>query len=130
MPPMGTLLGIASAALGIGTSVAWFRAIQQVTIHRGRAPYFMAWGLAFALGVAAWFHDPGLLGGTAAVLGLLPSFLFLFLAVFSAQADNTPAVAVGGSMLAFQAPDDSGVVFESASLTGRPYLLKFFRGHW
>jgi len=40
------------------------------------------------------------------------------------------AVRVGGPILDFSAPDENGEPFALASLRGRPYLLKFFRGHW
>ena len=38
--------------------------------------------------------------------------------------------AVGAPILDFEAPDAEGEPFDLATLRGRPFLLKFFRGHW
>ena len=61
---------------------------------------------------------------------LLASTVFLGLTALSAQTPNTPAVAVGGPVIDFTAPADDGTLFDSGTLRGRPFLLKFFRGHW
>ena len=37
---------------------------------------------------------------------------------------------VGAPIIDFTALDDRAVPFELGSLRGKPYLLKFFRGHW
>jgi peroxiredoxin len=39
-------------------------------------------------------------------------------------------VALGQPIPEFTAPDAEGQPFALSSLHGRPYLLKFFRGHW
>ena len=56
--------------------------------------------------------------------------VFLALTVLGRQLRATPAVAVGQPMTDFTAPDAEGQPFALATLTGRPYLLKLFRGHW
>jgi peroxiredoxin len=33
-------------------------------------------------------------------------------------------------VVSFSAPDADGREFDLSSLAGRPFLLKFFRGHW
>ena len=58
------------------------------------------------------------------------STIFPALRLQSRQQPNRPAVAVGEPMLLFSAPDENGVDFDLSSLNGKPYLLKFFRGHW
>ena len=130
MPSMGTLLGISSLLVAGVTAAFWWRGIQAVSLPLDRTRFFMAWGLALALGCAAWFHAPGWLGGGSAVLGMLLGGMFLGLGALSGQEDRAPAVVVGGAMLEFSAPADSGDVFTSTALDGKPYLLKFFRGHW
>ncbi len=65
-------------------------------------------------------------GGIAALLG----FAFLGLRPQSSQKPKRPAVEVGGPILGFSAPDENGVDFDLSNLKGKPYLLKFFRGHW
>lgn len=127
---MGNLLGITALLLAAGTLGFWWRGMQAVNLPRDRTRFFTAAGLAFALGSAAFFHEASLLASVSAGLGMLISGIFLTLGAFSAQADLQPAVAVGGSMLEFSAPADTGEVFQSTTLSGKPYLLKFFRGHW
>jgi peroxiredoxin len=55
---------------------------------------------------------------------------FLGLSAASGQAKVAPAIAVGGSTIDFTASDDQGQPFALASRRGKPFLLKFFRGHW
>ncbi|MGH7819078.1 MAG: hypothetical protein ACREQ9_04830, partial [Candidatus Binatia bacterium] len=55
---------------------------------------------------------------------------FLALAATGGQANVTPAVRVGEPIIDFTARDDHGDEFRLVSLRGRPFLLKFFRGHW
>ena len=82
------------------------------------------------LGLLAFARGPGLAGGIAAGLALGGGGLFLLLQVLGQQSRRTPTVAVGQPILDFTAPDADGRPFALASLRGRPYLLKFFRGHW
>ena len=130
MPPMGSFLGIASFGVAATCLALWWRAIQAVSLGPSRSRILGGFGVAFVLGFAAWWHGPGWVGGAGAALGMLLSGLFLGLAAVSTQAANEPTVRVGGPMLAFSALDDSGERFASETLGGKPYLLKFFRGHW
>ena len=130
MPPMGTFLGIASLLLAGGTLALWWRRLTAVRLPDARTGSFVAWGLALAFGFAAFFHAPGWIAGTAAALGIALGAMFLVLGALSRQEAREPAVAEGGAMLEFAATADSGDAFSSQSLAGRPYLLKFFRGHW
>ena len=70
--------------------------------------------------------DTTALGSLALVGGALMPLLRLQ----SAQAAKMPSVAVDGPMIEFALPGEDGASFESKSLAGKPYLLKFFRGHW
>jgi hypothetical protein len=126
----GLLLGLASFALAVGAWAEWMRRIQRVAIPHDRRAFVLANGLAAALGVAAFVQGAGWLGGLAAGLGLGLGVSFLGLRLLSGQVAATPAVQVGGPILDFVAPDEHGTPFDTASLRGRPYLLKFFRGHW
>ncbi len=126
----GALLAIASLALVLGTGFWWSRLLRSVSIRgrRGLALTAMGTGLAAALIALSW--HPGWLAGSAAVAALLGSSAFLTLAGLSRQERRHPAVSVGDPMPAFEGIDDSGQPFLSSALAGRPYLLKFFRGHW
>ena len=126
----GDLLGLAAAAVVVATGVVWFRLIDAVRIPRGRAQYFAAMGLGVALGVAAFVQETGIFGAIAAAFAILAGGFFLALRLQSGQDAREPAVKLGEPILDFTAPDDSGESFELASLRGKPFLLKFFRGHW
>jgi cytochrome oxidase Cu insertion factor (SCO1/SenC/PrrC family) len=87
-------------------------------------------GAGAGLGALALLRGPGLAGGVAAGLALALGALFFALQLLGRQASGAPAVAVGRPILDFMAPDADGRPFALAGLRGRPYLLKFFRGHW
>ena len=126
----GNLLGLAAAAVVVATGVVWFRLIGAVRIPRVRAQYFAAMGLGVALGVAAFVQGTGIFGAIPAAFAILAGGFFLALRLQSGQDAREPAVKLGEPMLDFTAPDDDGNPFELASLRGKPFLLKFFRGHW
>ena len=126
----GTFLGIAAALLSLGAWALWMRRINQVRIPRDRRAFTAACGGGAVLGIAAFVAGTGIVGGIAAVLGILAGGMFVGLRALSRQDAPTPAIAVGGAILDFSALDDSGQVFELSSLRGKPLLLKFFRGHW
>jgi hypothetical protein len=126
----GDLLGLLALGVVLATGVVWFRLIQAVRIPSNRLPFFAAMGVGVVLGIAAFGQGTGVLGGLAAGLAILAGGVFLGLRLQSTQDVREPAVRVGGPILDFSAPDERGEPFDLASLRGRPYLLKFFRGHW
>jgi cytochrome oxidase Cu insertion factor (SCO1/SenC/PrrC family) len=95
-----------------------------------RRPFFAGQALAAALGVAALALEASTTGAILAWVGIMGAAIFFALAAQSAQPPLTPAVAVGGPILEFTLPDHEGNPFDLASLRGKPFLLKFFRGHW
>jgi hypothetical protein len=126
----GTILGLAAALLAIGAWASWMRRLNQVSIPRDRRGYLAVCAGGAALGIAAFVAGAGIVGGIGAAFGILSGGLFLGLRAQSRQDGRKPAVTVGGPILDFAAPDDSGQAFELSSLRGKPILLKFFRGHW
>lgn len=126
----GTALGFASLALASSNGAWFFWRMQRVALPKNRIAHETLWVAALALCVAAFASGVGWLGGAAAVLGAALSGPLLLLRLGSAQARNTPAVAIGGPILDFTAPDENGAPFALSSLAGKPFLLKFFRGHW
>jgi glucose-6-phosphate-specific signal transduction histidine kinase len=119
----GALLGLASLAAVVATLVFWFRGIQQVALRGRRGQVLGVMIGAFGAALIALTWHPGWLGG-------LLSSIFLALAGLSRQERRHPTVGVGDLMLEFEAIDAEGRPWSSASRAGRPYLLKFFRGHW
>jgi hypothetical protein len=124
------VVGFLALALALLAGVLWLGAIRAVRVAE-RRPLVLALVAAGAgLGALALLRDPGLAGGVAAGLALALGLLFFALQLLGRQVRAAPAVAVGRPILDFTAPDAEGRPFALASLRGRPYLLKFFRGHW
>jgi hypothetical protein len=126
----GVLLGWSGAAIAAGLFAYWSRLMNRVAVPEKRGGYLAAMGLAVVLGVAALVQGAGWIGGIPAVFAILAGGMFLALRLQSSQAATTPAVSVGERILDFSAADENGEPFALSSLAGKPYLLKFFRGHW
>jgi hypothetical protein len=123
------MLGLLGVGIVAMTTFFWFRLVQNVAVPRNRMLYQVGFVGGGLIGLTAVFQG-GILsmiaGGAAAIVGLM----FGGLRLQSAQKPNEPAVGIGDQMLAVSAPDENGVDFDLSSLRGKPYLLKFFRGHW
>jgi len=126
----GQALGFFALALVGATGALWFRRLNQLRAGEVRGLVIGLMGVAAAVALLAFGLGAGLAGGLAAGLALAVSGVFLVLQPFSGQARTQPAVRVGGPILDFTAPNDAGEPFDLASLRGKPFLLKFFRGHW
>ena len=126
----GDVLGLLGAGVVVATGYGWFRRIEAVRIPRNRGVWFGAMGVGVALGVAAFAVGTGLAGGLGAAVAIAAGATFLGLRLQSTQQARVPHVKVGGPILDFTAPDENGSPFDLGSLRGRPFLLKFFRGHW
>jgi len=130
MSRSGDLLGVLSLLLALATAGVWAQRAYVVRMPENRTAFVLAFALALVLGIASFAVGNGAAAGVAAGIGIGVSALMLLLRASSAQDAKVPAVAVGGPIIDFSAPDEDGRVFDLASLRGRPYLLKFFRGHW
>jgi len=127
---LGSALGVVAGLLVVGTMAAWFHLMRQVRIPADRRAFLAANAVGVALGVTSLLLDADALGASAAGVGILGGLTFLGLAAQSPQPAFRPAVAVGEPIIDFTLPDHEGRPFDLASLRGRPFLLKFFRGHW
>jgi hypothetical protein len=127
---LGTVLGVAAGLLEGAVALRWFQLMRRVQIPADQRAFFAGHGLAAALGVAAFALGSGTIGAILAGVAVLGATVFFGLAAQSAQPPLEPAVAVGGPILEFTLPDHQGKPFDLATLRGKPFLLKFFRGHW
>ncbi|MEM9174777.1 MAG: hypothetical protein AAGC67_06050 [Myxococcota bacterium] len=123
------MLGLLASIVVGATFYIWFQLIERVSIPRDRRGFFAAFLASGAIGVVA-ISQGGFFSTLFAIPAVLVGFVFPALRLQSRQQPNRPAVAVGDAMLTFVAPDEHGHDFDLASLAGKPYLLKFFRGHW
>jgi hypothetical protein len=126
----GSIIGILSLVIVVVTFIVWFQLIKAVRIPRMRSPFVAAMLLGILLAIVAFVRGAGLVGGIAASATILMGGIFIGIRMQSAQAKNEPAVVVAGPILNFTALDDQEEPFQLASLRGKPFLLKFFRGHW
>lgn len=126
----GTILGVLALLLLIQAGVVWMRLIREVRVGERRTLVLAAVAAAVGLGALALWRGPGWASGSAAVVAVGVGSLFLLLSALGRQSRGTPVVKLGAPILDFTAPDAEGKPFSLASLAGRPYLLKFFRGHW
>lgn len=124
------MLSFVGLAIVVATGLRWFQLIQKVAIPRNRVRFHLAFGGGAVLGLVGAITGTGwlstLVGGFAAVAGSVMPLLRLQ----SSQKSAEPTLSVGDPILAFTALDEHGADFDLASLKGKPYLLKFFRGHW
>ena len=126
----GRILGLLALALLAQAGFVWMRSIREVRTGERRPLVLLVVAAGVGLGALAFTREPGWIGGSAAALALGLGGVFLLFQVLGQQSRRTPAVALGGPILDFTAPDADGRPFALGSLRGRPYLLKFFRGHW
>ncbi len=125
----GTAMALVALAMVAGGLIWWFGRVGRVRIPKNRAP-FVLWMLAGgALGGVALTEGGGWQTTAPAVVAIAGA-LFVLATVSISRQKVDGAVGVGDTIPAFQALDENGEVFDSASLAGQPVLLKFFRGHW
>ncbi len=131
MNPAGaTALAIAAVLCQAAAAFAWYRWMREVRVPRLRAARIGLLAPGALLGAFALARDPGWLAGGAATLSVALWLVFSVLNLLSRQERRTPAVKLGEPFLDFTAPDADGVPFHLGALRGKPFLLKFFRGHW
>jgi cytochrome oxidase Cu insertion factor (SCO1/SenC/PrrC family) len=127
---LGTILGIGGGALELVLSARWLWQMRRVRIPKDLRPIIAAHLVAVALGVAAFVLGASAPGRVSAAVAIVGGGVFLALQTQSRQARVAPAVAIGGPVIEFTLPDHEGRPFDLATLRGKPFLLKFFRGHW
>ncbi len=126
----GTSAGFLAIALVLGPGIRWLWLMQRVRIPKDRTAYIAPSVAGALVGIFALTAHPSFAAGVSAGIAVVSGSVFALLCAASRQAAIVPAVAVGCPVLDFTALDDEGRPFDLASLRGRPFLLKFFRGHW
>jgi len=127
---LGNALAWLGFALVLAAGTLWVRRMNAVAIPESRGGFMAAFGAGAGLGVASFALGNGTLAAIAAGVAIVLGGLMILLWAMGGHDDAPVAVTVGGPILDFTAPDENGAPFDLASLRGRPYLLKFFRGHW
>jgi len=126
----GTVLGVAALLMVAGTLGLWGQRIKHVQIPADRRGFVAGWAGGALLGIVALSQGAGWVGTVPAIVAALGGAFLSLLVFVSPQATSDDAIRVGESLRGFTALDENGDAFSSASLVGKPVLMKFFRGHW
>jgi len=126
----GRLLGVLAFVVVGLTTLRWVSLIRAVAIPRDRTLLYGFFGVGAFFGLLALLNQPGWIGGGLALAALMVGTLMPVLRLWSGQAHLETTVPLGATVPPFSALADNGRTFESMRLAGKPYLLKFFRGHW
>ena len=127
---LGTTLGFAAFGVAALTIVVWFRQLIQVDIPENRIVFVIFFLSAVALGISAFVMRTRWFGAIPALLAIVIGGFFPFSMTISSQEVATTGIQVGQTMPQFKALDRHGELFATASLDGKPVLIKFFRGYW
>jgi hypothetical protein len=124
-------LSIVSFGIVLSSTLAWALMIYKFTIPNNRIAFIVAWLLGWGTGVAALILGTGsLLANIGLGFALIVSSFLLLTVLIGGQKGGTGQFVVGSPVPALSAPDENGEIFDMASMSGKPILLKFFRGHW
>ena len=126
----GLHLALIAFALVVATGFRWFQLAFAVALPKNRSIFLIGMILGAGLGIAALIEGAGVMGAILAGLSIFLGCFFVFTFLISAQKGGSGQLQPGSELIAFTAPDHRGIAFDSATLAGRPILLKFFRGHW
>lgn len=127
----GFELSIISFSIVVSSVFAWGIMIYKFTIPNNRVAFIAAWLVGWSIGVAALvIGTESLLANIALGFALVISSFCLFTVLIGGQKGGAGQFIVGSPVPALSAPDENDEMFDMASLSGKPILLKFFRGHW
>lgn len=126
----GLRLAVFAAVVVFGAWASWWAKIKALTVPRNSVIYLALMSSGIVLGLWGLSRGAGALGGILAFSAIVAAAMFLFTAYISGMPSAPPGAAVGEKFLDFTASDSDGGDFTLSSLAGRPFLLKFYRGHW
>lgn len=127
---MSDSIGLVAALIVVGTFAEWFRRAFATRIPSERSGFILAMSVGALLGFSAIFMGGSEGAPSGSWFAFLGGSTYLLLNGFSAMDDKKIALEVGAPILMFSAPDENGETFNLADVIGRPFLIKFFRGHW
>jgi len=121
-------LGFAITALTIGW---WVHLMFTVKIPRSRISFLVALVFASGLGATAKIMGTGhWLASIASGLSIFIAAFFVLTVIIGDQKGGTGKFVLGQAAPAIVGRDENNEIFDMATLSGQPILLKFFRGHW
>jgi hypothetical protein len=126
----GLILAIASLVIVLATWRRWFKTALRQAVPDNLVGFVLAIATGLGLAITAFFKEPGVVGGLLAAAATFMSLFWLLATAAGKQKTGAPTIVVGQPLPAYTALNEDGSSFDSQSLSGAPYLLKFFRGHW
>jgi hypothetical protein len=126
----GFRIALFALLLTLGAWASYWAKIKALTVPRNPIVYQVAMVVGASLAVWGLVRGAGVGGAALAVAALVAAGFFLFTSLISRVPETTLAVSVGDAILDFTTEDADGSSFALSELAGRPFLLKFFRGHW
>jgi len=131
---MATLTGyrvaLFAAAVVAGAWISYWPRIKAHTVPRKPRVWQAAMIGGVGLALSAFVMGPGLGGGVAAAAAIIAAAFFLFSSFNSRMPAVVPKVKLGGRYADFSTSDLDAKPFRLSALEGKPFLLKFYRGHW
>jgi hypothetical protein len=126
----GFSLVIYGTAVVLAGWTSWWAKIKALTIPSKPIAYQSLMAAGIVLIVWGMIRGAGPLGGMIGFVGLVAGGMYLWTSTMRELPKQTLAVRVGEPVLDFDASDSDGAAFSISSLSGKPFLLKFYRGHW
>ena len=128
---LGTKIGLLAAAVAALTAWYWFHLTGNVALPEDRTAFVVVFLGCVVLGVAAFVKRTSWLGTLPPLFAIAVGLFFPYTMMISEQVvARDVAIEVGDTIPRFASIDDSGVEFDSRSLSGHLVLIKFFRAHW
>ncbi|MFT7245655.1 MAG: hypothetical protein ACI82A_003026 [Candidatus Azotimanducaceae bacterium] len=127
---LGTSLGFVALAMAVGLVLFWFRQVNLVALPQDTTLFVAAFVAVAVLGIATFIVGTRWFGGIPAVGAIIVGAFMTGTVYISPQKVADNPVKVGDLIPQFVALNDDGERFNSSDLTGKPTLIKFFRGHW
>jgi hypothetical protein len=127
---LGTSLGFIALAMAVGLVLFWFRQVNLVALPQDTTLFVAAFFAVAVLGIATFIVGTRWFGGIPAVGAIIVGAFMTGTVYISPQKVADNPVKVGDLIPQFVALNDDGERFNSSDLTGKPTLIKFFRGHW
>jgi hypothetical protein len=126
----GTSLGFIALAMAIGLVLFWFRQVNLVALPQDTTLFVVAFIAVVVAGIATFIVGTRWFGGIAAVGAIITGAFMTATVYISPQKVADNPLKVGDLIPQFVALNDDAERFNSRDLTGKPTLIKFFRGHW
>jgi len=123
-------LAFGALVLAVLTFLIWFGVNARIGVPQDRTPFVLAFLCAAGLGLLAMLKSRNWLGRVVPLPAILIGLFLPFTVAISPQAVGADSISVGDPLPRFTAIEDTGDLFDSETLRGKPVLIKFFRAHW